>query len=76
MMSMFVPSNAHPRDPEPVPIRLLPIRQVEKMVSLKKSTIYKLMKLQKFPLNYKVPGSGASRWLYSEIVDWLQNLKH
>lgn len=76
MMSMFVQSNAHPRDPEPYPIRALKIHEVEKMVGLKKSTIYKLMKLKEFPLNYKYPGSGASRWLHSEIVDWLQNLKH
>lgn len=75
-MGMYISSNAHLCEPGPAPVRLLKLRQVEEMVNLKKTTIYKLMKQGQFPLRLKAPGSGASRWLYSEIFEWLQNLKH
>lgn len=75
-MGMYISSNAHLCEPGPAPVRLLKLRQVEEMVNLKKTTIYKLMKQGQFPLCLKAPGSGASRWLYSEIFEWLQNLKH
>ena len=44
--------------------------EVEQMVGLSRSTIYRLMRLEKFPLPLKI-GPRARRWLKSELLEWL-----
>lgn len=49
--------------------RLYRLTDVERVVSLKKSKIYALIKLQQFPRQRKI--DGASRWVASEIDQWV-----
>lgn len=49
--------------------RLYRLTDVERVVSLKKSKIYALIKLQQFPRQRKI--DGASRWVASEIDRWV-----
>jgi len=49
--------------------RLYRLTDVERVVSLKKSKIYALIKNQQFPRQRKI--DGASRWVASEIDQWV-----
>ena len=50
--------------------RLLTLKEVERHVGLKRSTIYERMRAGKFPLPLKI-SPGAVRWLQSEIENWM-----
>ena len=52
--------------------QLLTIKEVVKIVGFKKSTIYKFIKENKFPLPLKF--GKSSRWAKSEIDEWMKNL--
>jgi prophage regulatory protein len=52
------------------PMRMLRLTQVIERTELRKTTIYKLQKLGRFPK--AVPLTGHSvRWIESEVDDWL-----
>ena len=50
--------------------RLLPRREVESMTGLSRTSIYRLMRLGRFPEPVRV-GPKAVRWDEQELVDWL-----
>ncbi|MGL5953769.1 MAG: helix-turn-helix transcriptional regulator [Providencia rustigianii] len=50
---------------------LLTMKEVEKLVTLKKSTIYEMIKRKEFPSQHKI-GVHAARWLRGEINEWKQ----
>ena len=52
--------------------RLLPIKEVVKIVGFKKSTIYKFIKEGKFPEPVKI--GTSSRWKLSSIRKWMDGL--
>ena len=52
--------------------RLLRRRQVEEMTGLSRSSIYRLMRTQAFPVAVKV-GPAAVRWKESDITNWLES---
>lgn len=52
--------------------RLLRRRQVEEITGLSRSSIYRLMRTQEFPLAVKV-GPAAVRWKKSDITNWLES---
>ena len=52
--------------------RLLRRRQVEEMTGLSRSSIYRLMRIQEFPVGIKV-GPAAVRWKESDITNWLES---
>ena len=52
--------------------RLLRRRQVEEMTGLSRSSIYRLMRTQEFPVAIKV-GPAAVRWKESDITNWLES---
>jgi len=52
--------------------RLLNIKEVCKIVGLKKSTIYLYIKQNKFPKAVKI--GKLSRWKLSEIRRWIEEL--
>lgn len=51
--------------------KLLTIQEVIKIVGIKKSTLYKLIKEGKFPKQIKI--GHLSRWRLSDIQDWVDN---
>ena len=51
---------------------LLTCDQVQEIVPLTTSTIYRLMRAEKFPLPIKI-GERNVRWLRDEIMDWLKS---
>ena len=51
-------------------IALLTRQQVEKIVGIKRSTIYKLMRQGSFPEPIRI-GPGSVRWHKSELEDWI-----
>jgi len=53
--------------------KLLNIKEVCRIVGLKKSTIYLYIKQNKFPKSKKI-GKRLSRWKLSEIRRWLEEL--
>jgi len=53
--------------------KLLNIKEVSKIVGLKKSTIYLYIQQNKFPKAKKI-GKKLSRWKLSEIRRWLKEL--
>ena len=50
--------------------RLLPRREVESMTGLSRTSIYRLMRLGRFPEPLRV-GPKAVRWNEEELVSWL-----
>ena len=52
--------------------KLLRRRQVEEMTGLSRSSIYRLMRTQGFPVAVKV-GPAAVRWKESDITSWLES---
>ena len=65
-------TNEHSAYPafEPTKLdRLLRLKDVESLVNLKKTTIYKLIRLGKFPNYTKIVGS--SRWSERKIMEWI-----
>ena len=51
---------------------LLTCKQVEEIVQLTQSTVYRLMRKGRFPLPIKI-GERNVRWLRDEIMDWLKS---
>ena len=54
--------------------RLLRRRDVERLVGFSRSAIYAKMNNGTFP-RPKSAGDGSVRWLHSEVVAWMQQLK-
>jgi prophage regulatory protein len=52
---------------------LLPRKTVEKLSGLSRATIYRLMKIGKFPRPFSV-GTGSVRWKQSDVIAWQQSL--
>ncbi|MGR5544225.1 helix-turn-helix transcriptional regulator [Vibrio sp. PNB22_2_2] len=53
-------------------MKLIDIKEVSRMTTLGKSTIYKHVSLKRFPAPLKV--STNNRWIESEVVEWLEKL--
>jgi len=53
--------------------KLLNIKEVSKIVGLKKSTIYSYITQNKFPKAVKI-GKKLSRWKLSDIRRWIEKL--
>ena len=53
-------------------IVLLTRQQVEKMLGIRRSTIYKLMRQGKLPEPIKI-SSGCVRWRKAELEDWINS---
>ncbi len=51
---------------------LLTRQQVEQRTGLARSSIYRLMRLQKFPEPRRI-GERAVRWSSEELEDWLES---
>ena len=51
--------------------RLIPLKEVERIVSLKKSAIYKLMHKDVFPKPIRI-GARAVRWRSDELEHYLE----
>jgi len=51
--------------------KLLTIKEVIKIVGIKKSTLYKLIKEKKFPQQIKI--GNLSRWRLSDIQEWIDS---
>ena len=51
---------------------LLTRHQVEKMLGIRRSTIYKLMRQGKLPEPIQI-SSGCVRWQKSELEDWIDS---
>jgi len=56
------------------PIRLLRRPEVERLVGLKRSTIYDLMARGEFPRPVRI-GIRAVAWAESDICDWVASLR-
>jgi prophage regulatory protein len=52
--------------------RLLRIREVKKAVGLGRTTLYALIKQNRFPQPIKPTAAQASAWLESEIGEWIR----
>lgn len=52
---------------------LLPRKAVEKLSGLSRATIYRLIKIGKFPRPLSI-GTGSVRWRQSDVVAWQQSL--
>ena len=50
--------------------RLLTRAEVERLVGLRRSSIYRLMRANRFPAPLKI-GDRAVRWISTELDDWL-----
>jgi prophage regulatory protein len=53
--------------------RILRIPQVIEITGLRKTTIYQLVKSNKFPKPFRI-GKRAVGWKYSEVKEWLEKL--
>ena len=50
-------------------------REVERRTGLGTTTLYKLIRLEKFPRGRRVPGApGVVLWLADEVREWLEAL--
>jgi prophage regulatory protein len=55
-------------------MRMLRLAQVIEKTQLRKTTIYKLQKLGRFPKSVPLTGHSV-RWVESEVEDWLASRK-
>jgi len=55
-------------------MKLIGIKEVCKMTSLGRSTIYKLIKNGKFPKPIKLLGTNRVAWMECLVDDWMLNL--
>lgn len=53
--------------------KLLRLREVEEIVGMKKSTIYRMIASEQFPAPIKI--GGLSRWAESVIQEWIKSVK-
>ena len=53
---------------------LLPRKTVEKLSGLSRATIYRLIKIGKFPRPLSI-GTGSVRWRQSDIISWQRSLR-
>lgn len=51
--------------------KMLKIKQVEKLVSISESTVYKLVKQGLFPEQVRI-STRCVRWRLSEVQEWMQ----
>ncbi len=61
---------AHPAEPIDF---LLPRKQVEKQAGISRASIYRLIKVGKFPAPYSL-NTGAVRWKQSDVTAWQASL--
>jgi prophage regulatory protein len=52
--------------------RLISLREVMRLTSLGRSTLYDLIRVQRFPAPLRVT-ERRSAWVQSEIVSWIQD---
>jgi prophage regulatory protein len=52
---------------------LLPRKTVEKLSGLSRASIYRLIKINKFPRPVNI-GTGSVRWKQSDVIAWQQSL--
>lgn len=57
-----------------LPPLLLPVREVERMIGLGRSSIYRNMAAGIFPKPVSL-GTGAVRWRYDEVKAWVDSLQ-
>ncbi|HBH7896609.1 TPA: AlpA family transcriptional regulator [Vibrio parahaemolyticus] len=55
-------------------MKLICLLNVMNLSGLSKTSIYKLMQDGRFPKNIKI-GSRTSRWIESEVVEWVESRK-
>jgi prophage regulatory protein len=55
-----------------VALRLISLREVMRMSSLSRSTIYDLIRVQRFPAPIRVT-ERRSAWVQSEVTSWIQD---
>ncbi len=65
-------SHSSKASPSLAEIRFVRLREVEQLVGLKKSMIYKMMALGKFPRQYKLCAQ-VSVWRLQEILAWMES---
>jgi len=51
--------------------KMLKIKEVEKLVSISESTVYKLVKHKLFPEQVRI-STRCVRWRLSEVQEWMQ----
>jgi prophage regulatory protein len=67
-------ANAQPQTPQnQVADFLLPRKTVEKLSGLSRASLYRLMKIGKFPRPVAL-GTGSVRWKQSDVIAWQQSL--
>ena len=54
--------------------RLIPLREVRRLVGLGKTMIYRKIREGTFPRPYKI-SPFASRWSETEVSDWIETVK-
>ena len=54
--------------------RLLRLRQVIELTGIGKTMIYRLMRDNQFPHQFK-PGGYASRWSEREVLEWVSKTR-
>ncbi|NIJ09538.1 excisionase family DNA binding protein [Sphingomonas vulcanisoli] len=54
--------------------RLIPLKEVCRLIGVGKSMIYKMIQQGRFPAPYK-PSAGAARWSDKEVLNWIANIR-
>lgn len=73
MQSKLLKNTSDHGQPSQVTDFLLPRKVVEKMSGLSRATIYRLIKMGKFPRPLSI-GTGSVRWRQSDVITWQQSL--
>lgn len=58
------------------PVQMLNLKQVMKITTLSKSTIYALIHEKKFPRQVRLTPGGSVAWVQSEIHAWIEERMH
>jgi prophage regulatory protein len=54
--------------------KLIPLKEVCRLVGVGKSMVYRMVKQNRFPAPYK-PSPGAGRWSEKEILAWISEIR-
>ena len=73
MMQSNLLQSTPPNNQQQLVDYLLPRKTVEKLSGLSRATIYRLIKLGKFPRPLSIC-TGSVRWRQSDVIAWQQSL--
>lgn len=60
----------------PAPMRLIALREVQRLTSLGRTTIYNMIAAGAFPKQRAIPSSNRVAWVEAEVLAWVARVSN